>query len=139
MLRFPLAVALRRPHGVAVVPIRRLNHDKSTLYSNFQSRRELPRIERRWPAVLGVTAVVVAGWAAFLTYVTNETKCTSSVVKQIVPRVVVEWLSHYSWPDQPTAGERRRQLSNKGLPRLRNCLFHECTESQGHPLRVVAI
>ncbi|KAJ7071467.1 cytochrome oxidase complex assembly protein 1-domain-containing protein [Mycena amicta] len=59
-------------------------HDKSTLYSNFKSHRDLPRIERRWPMVLGVTAVVFAGWAAFLTYVTNETKCTSSVVKQIV-------------------------------------------------------
>jgi cytochrome c oxidase assembly factor 1 len=26
----------------------------------------------------------MAGWAAFLTYVTNETKVTSSVVKQIL-------------------------------------------------------
>ncbi|KAF7306574.1 Cytochrome oxidase complex assembly protein [Mycena indigotica] len=58
--------------------------DKSALYSNFKSHRDLPRIERRWPTVLGVTAIVVAGWAAFLTYVTNETKCTSSVVKQII-------------------------------------------------------
>ncbi|KAJ7693651.1 cytochrome oxidase assembly protein 1, partial [Mycena rosella] len=34
--------------------------------------------------VLGLTAVVLSGWAAFLTYVTNETKVTSSVVKQIL-------------------------------------------------------
>jgi len=34
--------------------------------------------------VLGLTVVVLTGWAAFLTYVTNETKVTSSVVKQIL-------------------------------------------------------
>ncbi|KAF7308780.1 DUF1783-domain-containing protein [Mycena kentingensis (nom. inval.)] len=53
-------------------------------HHNDDSGPDLPRIERRWPTVLGVTVVVVAGWAAFLGYVTNETKCTSSVVKQIV-------------------------------------------------------
>ncbi|KAJ7102333.1 cytochrome oxidase assembly protein 1, partial [Mycena belliarum] len=40
--------------------------------------------KRRWPAVLGITALVLTGWAAFLTYVTNETKVTSSVVKQVL-------------------------------------------------------
>ncbi|KAJ7456592.1 cytochrome oxidase complex assembly protein 1-domain-containing protein [Mycena latifolia] len=57
---------------------------RASLYSNFKEHRELPRIEKRWPAVLGITAVVLTGWAAFLTYVTNETKVTSSVVKQIL-------------------------------------------------------
>ncbi|KAJ6604243.1 cytochrome oxidase assembly protein 1, partial [Mycena vulgaris] len=40
--------------------------------------------KRRWPTVVGLTALVLTGWAAFLTYVTNETKVTSSVVKQIL-------------------------------------------------------
>jgi len=34
--------------------------------------------------MLGLTAVVLTGWAGFLIYVTNETKVTSSVVKQIL-------------------------------------------------------
>ncbi|KAJ7462785.1 cytochrome oxidase complex assembly protein 1-domain-containing protein, partial [Mycena galericulata] len=60
------------------------SQERTSLYSNFKSHRNLPRIEKRWPAVLGLTAVVLTGWAAFLTYVTNETKVTSSVVKQIL-------------------------------------------------------
>ncbi|KAJ7169479.1 cytochrome oxidase assembly protein 1 [Mycena filopes] len=34
--------------------------------------------------MLGLAVVVFSGWTAFLTYVTNETKVTSSVVKQIL-------------------------------------------------------
>ncbi|KAJ7770868.1 cytochrome oxidase complex assembly protein 1-domain-containing protein [Mycena maculata] len=72
----------------SVTQIRRYTEDhrvdRASLYSNFKSHRELPRIEKRWPAVLGLTAVVLTGWSAFLTYVTNETKVTSSVVKQIM-------------------------------------------------------
>jgi cytochrome c oxidase assembly factor 1 len=34
--------------------------------------------------MLGLTVLVLTGWAGFLTYVTNETKVTSSVVKQIL-------------------------------------------------------
>ncbi|KAJ6519431.1 cytochrome oxidase complex assembly protein 1-domain-containing protein [Mycena sanguinolenta] len=56
----------------------------SSLYSNFQSHRPLPRIEKRWPTFLGIGVIVLTSWAAFLTYVTNETKVTSSVVKQIL-------------------------------------------------------
>jgi cytochrome c oxidase assembly factor 1 len=44
----------------------------------------LSRCQRRWPTVIGLTVLVMTGWAAFLTYVTNETKVTSSVVKQIL-------------------------------------------------------
>ncbi|KAJ6501657.1 cytochrome oxidase complex assembly protein 1-domain-containing protein [Mycena polygramma] len=54
------------------------------MYSNFKPHRELPRIEKRWPMMLGLTAIVLTSWAGFLTYVTNETKVTSSVVKQIL-------------------------------------------------------
>ncbi|KAJ6626836.1 cytochrome oxidase complex assembly protein 1-domain-containing protein [Mycena sp. CBHHK59/15] len=61
------------------------SHGRPSLYSNFKpGHRDLPRIEKRWPTVLGITAVVMCGWAGFLTYVTNETKVTSSVVKQIL-------------------------------------------------------
>ncbi|KAJ7630511.1 cytochrome oxidase complex assembly protein 1-domain-containing protein, partial [Roridomyces roridus] len=67
------------------------SQERASLYSNFQSRRDLPRIEKRWPAMLGLAVVVVTGWAAFLTYVTNETKVTSSVVKQILQW----WLNGY--------------------------------------------
>ncbi|KAJ7225915.1 cytochrome oxidase complex assembly protein 1-domain-containing protein [Mycena pura] len=67
---------------VSVPPVS--SQDRPSMYSNFKSHRDLPRIEKRWPTALGVTAVVLVGWAAFLTYVTNETKVTSSVVKQIV-------------------------------------------------------
>ncbi|CAK5265257.1 unnamed protein product [Mycena citricolor] len=45
---------------------------------------------RRWPTVLGITAIVLVGWAGFLTYVTNETKVTSSVVKQILRTIKAE-------------------------------------------------
>ncbi|KAJ7139697.1 cytochrome oxidase complex assembly protein 1-domain-containing protein [Mycena epipterygia] len=52
----------------------------------YRSRatKKLTPSKKRWPAVLGLTALVLTGWAAFLTYVTNETKVTSSVVKQIL-------------------------------------------------------
>ncbi|KAJ7101005.1 cytochrome oxidase assembly protein 1, partial [Mycena crocata] len=40
--------------------------------------------KRRWPMAVGVAALVLTSWAAFLTYVTNETKVTSSVVKQML-------------------------------------------------------
>ncbi|KAJ7814127.1 cytochrome oxidase assembly protein 1, partial [Mycena olivaceomarginata] len=53
-------------------------------YSNFKPHRPLPQIERRWPTFIGIGVVVLTSWAAFLTYVTNETKVTSSVVKQIL-------------------------------------------------------
>ncbi|KAJ7785892.1 cytochrome oxidase complex assembly protein 1-domain-containing protein [Mycena metata] len=55
-----------------------------SVYSNFKPHRQLPKIEKRWPAMLGIAVVVMSGWGAFLTYVTNETKVTSSVVKQIL-------------------------------------------------------
>ncbi|KAJ7275437.1 cytochrome oxidase complex assembly protein 1-domain-containing protein [Mycena haematopus] len=60
------------------------SHDRSSLYSNFRPHRPLPQIEKRWPTFLGIGVIVLTSWAGFLTYVTNETKVTSSVVKQIL-------------------------------------------------------
>ncbi|KAJ7666008.1 hypothetical protein DFH06DRAFT_1385948, partial [Mycena polygramma] len=68
-------------------------------------------LSERWPMMLGLTAIVLTSWTGFLTYVTNETKVTSLVVKQILrtikidsqllgttsARVVTEWISDYSW------------------------------------------
>ncbi|KAF8213506.1 cytochrome oxidase complex assembly protein 1-domain-containing protein [Mycena galopus ATCC 62051] len=56
----------------------------ASLYSNFRPHRPLPQIEKRWPTFIGIGVIVLTSWAAFLTYVTNETKVTSSVVKQIL-------------------------------------------------------
>ncbi|CAK5280075.1 unnamed protein product [Mycena citricolor] len=56
----------------------------------LQSLMDLSTPLRRWPTVLGITAIVLVGWAGFLTYVTNETKVTSSVVKQILRTIKAE-------------------------------------------------
>ncbi|KAJ7142741.1 cytochrome oxidase complex assembly protein 1-domain-containing protein [Mycena epipterygia] len=46
--------------------------------------RQLPFRRRTWPVAVALTALGVGCWAAFFGYVTNETKATSSVVKQIL-------------------------------------------------------
>ncbi|KAJ3832775.1 cytochrome oxidase complex assembly protein 1-domain-containing protein [Lentinula raphanica] len=47
-------------------------------------KRDLPRLEKSWPAIVAFALVGIAGWTAFLTYVTNQEKISSSVVKQIM-------------------------------------------------------
>ncbi|KAJ7583283.1 cytochrome oxidase complex assembly protein 1-domain-containing protein [Mycena floridula] len=47
-------------------------------------KRDLPRIESRWPQVVSFVVLGVAGWALFLTLMTNQEKMSSSVVKQIM-------------------------------------------------------
>ncbi|KAG6849915.1 hypothetical protein H0H93_003783 [Arthromyces matolae] len=49
--------------------------------------RELPRIKKRWPAIVATLAVGVGAWAAFMTFVTNQEKISSSVVRQIMRSV----------------------------------------------------
>ncbi|KAG5636339.1 hypothetical protein H0H81_008361 [Sphagnurus paluster] len=49
--------------------------------------RELPRIKKRWPVLAGAVVLGVAGWAAFMAYVTNQEKISSSVVRQIMRSV----------------------------------------------------
>ncbi|KAK0486201.1 cytochrome oxidase complex assembly protein 1-domain-containing protein [Armillaria novae-zelandiae] len=46
--------------------------------------RELPRIKRRWPAILALSVVGVAAWGVFYSYATNQQKISSSVFKQVL-------------------------------------------------------
>ncbi|KAK7444075.1 cytochrome oxidase assembly protein 1 [Stygiomarasmius scandens] len=50
-------------------------------------RRELPTIPRRWPLLLAFSIAGLAGWGIFLTYVTNQEKISSSVLKSIMRAV----------------------------------------------------
>jgi len=52
-----------------------------------EPRQDLPIVPKRWPTILAVTIVGVSGWAAFLLYVTNSEKVSSSVVRQIMRTV----------------------------------------------------
>lgn len=56
-------------------------------YARPPSKSDLPEIKKRWPLVLAFAALGVAGWAAFLLFVTNQEKLASSVVKQILQTV----------------------------------------------------
>ncbi|KIK70076.1 hypothetical protein GYMLUDRAFT_151629 [Collybiopsis luxurians FD-317 M1] len=47
-------------------------------------KRDLPRLQSNWPTIFAFSIIGAAGWAAFLTYVTNQEKISSSVVKQIM-------------------------------------------------------
>ncbi|KAJ3732963.1 cytochrome oxidase complex assembly protein 1-domain-containing protein [Lentinula guzmanii] len=47
-------------------------------------KRDLPRLQKTWPTIIAFAIIGVAGWTAFLTYVTNQEKISSSVVKQIM-------------------------------------------------------
>ncbi|KAJ7277173.1 hypothetical protein C8J57DRAFT_1308687 [Mycena rebaudengoi] len=53
----------------------------------FTPPRQLPPQRKLWPTVLLFSAVGLGGWVAFYGYVINETKVTSSVVKQILRRI----------------------------------------------------
>ncbi|KAF5364683.1 hypothetical protein D9758_005609 [Tetrapyrgos nigripes] len=50
-------------------------------------RRDLPAMPRRWPFILAFTLVGLAGWGIFLTFVTNQEKISSSVLKSIMRSV----------------------------------------------------
>ena len=39
-------------------------------------------VQRRWPALLAFSAVGLAGWALFYTFITNQEKISSSVTQQ---------------------------------------------------------
>ncbi|KAG6811808.1 hypothetical protein H0H92_005731 [Tricholoma furcatifolium] len=56
-------------------------------YAKHPPTRELPRIKKRWPSIAAALAFGIAGWAAFMTYVTNQEKISSSVVRQIMRSV----------------------------------------------------
>ncbi|KIY66402.1 DUF1783-domain-containing protein [Cylindrobasidium torrendii FP15055 ss-10] len=45
-------------------------------------KRDLPRMRRKWPAVLAFGALGLSAWVAFYTFATNQGKITSSVVQQ---------------------------------------------------------
>ncbi|KAJ7758941.1 cytochrome oxidase complex assembly protein 1-domain-containing protein, partial [Mycena maculata] len=47
-------------------------------------RRALPSHRRTWPLAVVVVTLGAGCWTAFFGYVTNETKATSSVVRQIL-------------------------------------------------------
>ncbi|KAH0584657.1 hypothetical protein J132_00080 [Termitomyces sp. J132] len=56
-------------------------------YAKHPPTRELPRIKKRWPTVVGALVFGVAAWVAFMTYVTNQEMISSSVVRQIMRSV----------------------------------------------------
>ncbi|KAF5387025.1 hypothetical protein D9615_002060 [Tricholomella constricta] len=56
-------------------------------YAKHPPTRELPRIKKRWPVLVGAVVFGIAGWAAFMAYVTNQEKISSSVVRQIMRSV----------------------------------------------------
>ncbi|KAF7778414.1 hypothetical protein Agabi119p4_2759 [Agaricus bisporus var. burnettii] len=53
-------------------------------YAKHPPFRDLPRPKKRWPYVLVAAVAGVAGWAAFLQYITNQEMVSSSVVRQIM-------------------------------------------------------
>ncbi|KAH9484537.1 hypothetical protein JR316_0004019 [Psilocybe cubensis] len=53
-------------------------------YAKHPPFRELPRAQSKWPIALGLLVTGVAGWAAFMTFATNQEKLSSSVFRSIV-------------------------------------------------------
>ncbi|KAF8629913.1 hypothetical protein AX15_003191 [Amanita polypyramis BW_CC] len=49
--------------------------------------RDLPQLKKKWPLILALASIGVAGWALFLTYATNQEKISSSVFRSIVRAV----------------------------------------------------
>ncbi|KXN81709.1 hypothetical protein AN958_03807 [Leucoagaricus sp. SymC.cos] len=49
--------------------------------------RDLPKQKKKWPYLLAAVVAGVAGWGAFMTYITNQEMVTSSVVRQIMRSV----------------------------------------------------
>ncbi|KAL0946385.1 hypothetical protein HGRIS_012615 [Hohenbuehelia grisea] len=60
---------------------------KRPLYSNSPPNKELPRVKKRWPIILAFAGAGALSWWAFLKYVTNQEKISSSVVRQIMRTV----------------------------------------------------
>ncbi|KAG6915824.1 hypothetical protein DXG01_009657 [Tephrocybe rancida] len=56
-------------------------------YAKHPPTRELPRIKKRWPLIASALILGVGTWAAFMAYVTNQEKISSSVVRQIMRSV----------------------------------------------------
>ncbi|GLB35624.1 putative cytochrome oxidase complex assembly protein 1 [Lyophyllum shimeji] len=56
-------------------------------YAKHPPTRELPPIKKTWPVIVGAIFGGLAGWVAFMAYVTNQEKISSSVVRQIMRAV----------------------------------------------------
>ncbi|KAF8802872.1 DUF1783-domain-containing protein [Phlegmacium glaucopus] len=56
-------------------------------YAKHPPFRELPTAKSRWPVALGVLIVGGSAWAAFITYVRNDEKLSSSVFRSILRAV----------------------------------------------------
>ncbi|KAJ6552595.1 cytochrome oxidase complex assembly protein 1-domain-containing protein [Mycena vulgaris] len=78
------ATELPRPPPPTETPIVETYSAPSRAKPVFTPPRQLPNRRTTWPLAVAVTALCVGSWAAFFGYVTNETKATSSVVKQIL-------------------------------------------------------
>jgi len=46
--------------------------------------RELPKLQKKWPVILGFTALAVTGWGTFFVFATNQEKISSSVFRSIM-------------------------------------------------------
>ncbi|TCD67044.1 hypothetical protein EIP91_000606 [Steccherinum ochraceum] len=49
--------------------------------------RELPPLQRRWPAILALSVFGCAAWVAFYAYAQNQERFSSSVFKQVMTTV----------------------------------------------------
>ncbi|KAF9010318.1 DUF1783-domain-containing protein [Hymenopellis radicata] len=79
------ATSFPRPPPPSTEPPRVTTYKDTSRPRPYQ--RDLPRLERRWPGTLAFAVVGVAGWVAFYTFVTNQEKISSSVVKQTLRTV----------------------------------------------------
>ncbi|KAF7440330.1 hypothetical protein PC9H_000674 [Pleurotus ostreatus] len=53
----------------------------------YRQPRDLPLPKKKWPVILAAVTGGVLAWSAFLTYITNQEKISSSVVRQIMRSV----------------------------------------------------
>ncbi|KAJ7458187.1 cytochrome oxidase complex assembly protein 1-domain-containing protein [Mycena latifolia] len=80
----PYSTELPRPPPATEKPVVETFSAPSRPSPVFTPPRRLPPHQKTWPIAIAVTILGVGCWAAFFGYVTNETKATSSVVKQIL-------------------------------------------------------
>ncbi|KDQ33120.1 hypothetical protein PLEOSDRAFT_1099102 [Pleurotus ostreatus PC15] len=52
-----------------------------------ETHRPRPEPSKKWPVILAAVTGGVLAWSAFLTYITNQEKISSSVVRQIMRSV----------------------------------------------------
>ncbi|PPQ78437.1 hypothetical protein CVT25_011882 [Psilocybe cyanescens] len=81
------ATELPRPPPPTSQPVIETFSDTSRprpYYAKHPPFRELPRAQSKWPIALGLLITGVSGWAAFMTFATNQEKLSSSVFRSIV-------------------------------------------------------